>query len=492
MKKLFTLLAAAACLGAFANARAQQSGQAPAQGQEQQGPANQSPAQPQGPIPAYRSPLAGAASNDQDEDTTEITPDNRSLTGVQALGLGMTNEHTYWQPHADLSESVDSNPTQTTGHTAWGTWTSISAGADVHKISGNNALDIGYVGGGMFSSDSHASNGTVQALSFSDKMRFHRWALTVLDDLTYLPESSFGFGGLGTPLPGGGLPGGGSVGTGQSLLVGRGQNLANQFDTEADVFLTGRTSLTFVGGYSTLNYFDSDLLNYGTAVARAGYNYQLTRKDTVGLDYTFSDTNYSNFHQSIVDHIFQVAYGRQVTGRLAFQIAAGPEVATFDIPITAGTGGEPILSGPTTNVYWSLNTNLIYAMRRTSYSIGYNHGVGGGAGVLAGSEGDTVTGSITHQMTRLFSSGITGGYSRNRGLAVANTTNPANTQTFNYWFGGGNLTYPLGRTMALSLTYQLQYQDSGTAFCIGTSCATDVLRNMISLGLTWRDRPRRF
>ena len=496
MKRLFTLLVAG-CLATFGvvEARAQQPGQgenqSAAQSQDQQqAPANQGAAQ--GPIPAYRSPLAGAANNEEEEDTTEITPDNRSLTGVQALGLGMTNEHTYWQPHAELFESVDSNPAETTGHTSWGTWTSISAGVDIHKISQNNALDIGYVGGGTFSTNNQASNGTVQALNFSDKVVFHRWALTVVDGLTYLPESSFGFGGLGAPLPGGGLPGGGIAGPGQSLLVGRGQNLSNQFDVEADVFVTGRTSLTFVGGYSNLDYFDSDLLNYGTAVARIGYNYQVTRKDTLGADYTFSDTNYGNFHQSIVNHSFQVAYGRRVTGRLAFQIAAGPEIATFKVPITPGTGGGEIFPGPTTNAYWSLSTNLSYAQKRNSYSLAYAHGVGGGSGVLAGSEGDTVTGSFTRQMTRLFSSGISGGYSRNRGLAVSNTTNPGNTQTYDYWFGGGNLSYPLGRTLALSLTYQAQYQNSGTAFCIGSSCSTDLLRHMISVGLSWHDRPQRF
>ncbi len=480
-------------LGAGA-ARAQQQGQdqnQPPENQGQQQPAPDQGAKPQGPIPAYRSPLAGAADNEEEETTTEITPDNNSLTGVQTLGLGMTNEHSYWQPYANLFVSEDSNPAQTTGPTSWGTWTSISGGVDIHKISESNDLELSYLGGGMFSTDSSVSNGVVQSLTFSDKKLFHRWALSIMDDLSYLPESALGFGGLGTTLPGG--IGGGTFGPGQSLLVGQGQNLGNAFDAEADVFLTGRTSLTFVGGYSTLNYFDSDLLNYGTANARAGYNYEISRKDTIGVDYTFSNTNYSNFHQSIIDHMFQVAYGRRVTGRLAFQIAAGPEIATFQVPIatgTGGTGGET--SSPTTNVYWSLNTNLLYALRRTALSLAYNHGVGGGGGVLAGSDGDTVTGSITRQMTRLFSSGITGGYSRNRGLAVLNTTNPLGSQTFDYWFGGGNFSYPIGRTLALSLTYQFQYQTSGTAFCIGTPCATDLLRNTISVGLSWRDRPRRF
>ena len=191
-------------------------------------------------------------------------------------------------------------------------------------------------------------------------------------------------------------------------------------------FLTARSSLTFVGGYSTLNYFDSDLLNYGTASARAGYNYQIDRKNAIGLDYTFSDTNYSNFHQSIIEHIFQVSYGRRVTGRLALQIAAGPadsDVPGSDNDGSGGTGGESTSS--TTNLYWSLNANLMYALQRTTFALTYSHGVEGGSGVLAGSEADTVSGYITHQVTRRFTSGITGGYSRNQGLAAVDTTSSA-------------------------------------------------------------------
>jgi len=365
---------------------------------------------------------------------------------------------------------------------------------DVHKVSENNDLLLNYLGGGSFSTDSSASNGAVQELSFSDRKVFHRWALSVMEGLSYLPESGAGFAGLGTTLPGGGPVGGGPLGPGQSLLVGRGQNLGNQFGVETDVFVTGRASLTLLGGYSTLNYFDVDLLNYGTAYARIGYNYQIDRKNTIGVDYTFSDTNYSNFHQSIMDHTFQLAYGRRVTGRLAFQIAAGAQVVTFAVPIsTTGTGEGGPIPGPTNSLYWSLDTGLQYAMRRNSFGISYDHYISGGSGLLAGSEADTVTGSVTRQMNRRFSSGIEGGYSRNRGLAVVGTTNPSGSQTFNYWFGGGNLSYPLGRTLALSLTYQLQYQASGTAFCIGTTtCATSDLRNLISVGVDWRGRVHRF
>lgn len=505
MRTLFNILAAVLCILALdaPRARAQQSQdqgqqQTPDQTQ-QQTPAPQAPTQATAPIPAYRSPLAGAADNGDDTDNNEVTPDTSALTGVQNLSLGMPTTRSYWQPHFDVFSTIDSNPAENAGGaTNWSAAASFSGGIDLHRGSGNSDLTLSYLGGGTVSNNSGASNGVVQALDFSEKLSFRRWVISFLDQLNYLPQSSFGFDGLGAvALPGSGSSGIGAPFTpGQSLLTGQGQSLSNSFDTEVDTLLTSRSSLTFVGGYSLLHYFDSDLLNYGTVIFRAGYNYQMDRKNTIGLAYTFSEFNYSNSDQSIVTHSTQVSYGRRVTGRLAFQISAGPQVSLLHTPISTSVGssggggtGSPS-AGPTTQIGWALNTNVQYVLRRNAFLLAYNHGVGGGSGALAGSLTDTVNGSFTRQMSRTFSSGITGGYSRNQGLAIGTVT-PAN-QTFDYWYGGGNFSYPIGRSLALTLAYQLQYQSSNAAFCIGPTCGTNVIRHLISLGIGWHERPLLF
>lgn len=497
MRKLFNVIAIAACVGTWGagTVRAQQSQdqtQPPAQGQ-QQAP-DQGASQPQGPIPAYRSPLAGVTGGADQQAAADLAPDTTPITGVQNLSLGTPRTHSYWQPHVDISSTIDSNPNETTATTSnWGTWTSLSGGVDVHRASPSNDLELSYVGGGTISNDADASNGVVQELSFSDKYMFRRWNLSFFENLNYLPESSFGFNGLGAGTGGISPPGGGIAPPGQTLLTGRGQDLTNMFETEADVFLSPRASLTFVGGYSNLEYFDSDLLNYGSANARAGYNYQLDRKNTIGAEYTFVQYSYSNFNQSIMLHTFQATYGRRVTGRLAFQIAVGPEIQELHTPIVAGTGGAPSTGGPTTSVGLSLSTNLQYQMRRTNFTLGYIHGLSGGSGVQAGSESDTVNGSVNRQLSRNLSGGITGGYSRSSGLTVITTT-PTEPfdQAFDYWYGGGNLAYAISRTLSLSFSYRLQYQDSGAAFCVGTSCGTNLVRHTISFGINWRDRPLLF
>lgn len=460
-----------------------------AMGQQQQ---EQTQDQSAAPIPAYRSPLASAA-NDSAINPQGPTPDTRPLAGAQYLSLGgLGTTRSYWQPHLDVFATADTNPSQnTTTQSNWTTWTSFSGGVDIHQIAGASEMTVGYTGGAMYSNEGTISNGVVQSLNFAEKVSFRRSSISFFDQLNYLPEQAFGFGGLtGASLPGGisGVLGPGFV-PGQSILAGRGKSIANSSVAEVDVHLTPRSSLTFTGGYSLLRYFDSDLLDYGDVIAQGGYNYQISERNTIAVLYNYSGVRYSHFTQSIDAHTAQISFGRRVTGRLSFQVAAGPQVIFFQTPISSGSGTSAGGATNSTQIDWSLNTAIQYQMQRIGLGLSYNHGVSGGSGVLAGAIGDTVSGSITRQMSHTFTSGITAGYARNYGLTVGTT--PA-SQTYNYWFAGANLSHPFGRSLGLTLSYQMQYQDSNATFCVGPTCGVKLMRHLISIGLGWHDRPRLF
>jgi hypothetical protein len=468
-------------------AHAQQQADAP-QDQQQGQQASQ-------PIPAIRSPLASAADNgDQDEapGPQQMQPDTRSLTGVEDLSLGsMALEHSYWQPHAAVSETVDSNPgSTTTGNGSWGTWTSLLGGVDIHRISGVSDLMVSYTGGGMFSTgNSSASNGVIQELNFKDKFLFRRSVLSVFDQVSYLPESSFGFAGTagaGVPGVGSGSGQGSGFNPGQSILTPEGQNLSNAFAVELDTKLTPRSSLTFVGGYSLLHYFDNNLLNYGDASFQVGYNYLMTRKDTVAVSYNFSAIRYSNVNQSLNLNTIQGSYARRITGRLAFQISAGPQFASSRNPITSTTTSTIPGTISSSQLYWTLNTSLRYQLKHAQLSATYNHGVSAGSGVLAGAETDMATGTFSQRVSRTFTVDINGGYSRNQGIA-----GPAGSeaQTYSYWFSGVNLTHPFGRSLDMFMNYQFQYQDANTSGCTGSVCSTNTIRHQIMFGVNLHKQP---
>lgn len=463
-----------------------------AQQQSQEQPTDKAAA----PIPAYRSPLASAADNGDEgliADPQKLIPDSRSLTGAQTFSLGeLATHHSYWQPHVDFTSTADSNGLSSKGNTGWTSWSTFYGGIDLHRIAGNSDLSVLYSGGASISNDGSGSNGIVQSMQFADKLAYRRASISLLDQLSYLPETAFGsqFGNLGT------LPGTGSIGLqpgllpGQSILTTRGQRLSNSFLPEVDLNLTGRTSLTFVGSYSLLHYFDNALLNYYAAGIRVGYNYQMTRKDTIGVSYSFNAYRYSNFHQSIDDHVVQISYGRRVTGKLAFQIAAGPEYTSFARPITStGNTGTGTASSSSSHLYWSLNTSLTYQLKRTGLGLSYAHGVSGGSGVQAGSIADTVSGSASRQLSRTFSGSWSLSYARNNGLTVnAPGTTTAN-QTFSYWSSNAGLNHALGRTMNLGLNYLMQYQNSNSAFCLGPTCGSSFVRHEISFSFGWHEHP---
>lgn len=464
-----------------------------AQQQSQQPPADQ--AAP--PIPAYRSPLASAADNGDDEgliaDPQKLIPDDRSLTGAQKFSLGeLATRHSYWQPHVDFTSTISSNGLGSTSNTGWTSFSTFYGGIDLHRISGNSDLKMLYSGGASISNDGSSNNGIIQNLLFAESLAYRRATISLMDQLSYLPENAFGsqFGNIGTPL------GSGSIGLqpglvpGQLILTASGQRLSNSFVPEVDVKLTARTSLTFVGNYSLLHFFDNDLLNYYSAGIQAGYNHQMTRKDTIAVSYSFNAFRYSNFNQSINDHVVYLSYGRRVTGKLAFQIAAGPEYASFATPITStGNAGAGTASSSSSQLNWSLNTSLTYQLRRATLGLNYAHGVSGGSGVQAGSIADTVSGSATRQLSRTFSGIWSLSYARNNGLTVnaPGTTTP--NQTFSYWSNNVGLNHPIGRTMNLGLNYLLQYQNSNSAFCVGPTCGSSFVVHQILVSLGWREHP---
>jgi hypothetical protein len=477
------------------------------QQQPEQQPQQQQEEQAQRPVPAYRSPLASAADNGDDDDLTgnpqKLTPDNRSLTGAQEFSLGeMATSHSYWQPHVDVNVTADSDGLSQTNSTGWTSWSSVFGGIDLHHISGTSNMTLLYSGGVSVSNDGSSNNEVVQNLEFIEKLTFRRTLLSIIEQVSYLPEAAFGFQGTGV----GGIPSGGGIGLqsgfqpGESILTAQGQRLSNTVVPEIDVFLTPRSSLTFVGTYSLLHFFDNDLLNYYEAGTQAGYNYQATRKDTVGVLYHFTAIRYTGFSQSINDNVVQLTYGRRVTGKLAFQISAGPEITSFQTPImgtgTTGAGGTGMMTpaSSTTDLSWSLNTSLQYQMRRTGLGLSYAHGITGGSGVQAGSVADTVNGNVSHQISRTFSCAGTVGYARNNGLTVGTPTSATATQnqTFGYWTANASLNHSMGRTMNMALIYNLQYQGSNGAFCVGPTCQTNITRHEITLSFGWHEHPMPF
>lgn len=471
----------------------QDQSQQPQSDQSQQSPSQEQNGNNQ-PVPAYRSPFASAADNGALQGAEDqLTPDTRLPAGAQNLSLGAPKTgHGYWAPYVDLVSSTYTNPTTTTG--------ALSGGIDVREISGQSDFSLSYLGGGVLGS----GGGTEQNLGIVERYSLHRTTFAVMDQFGYFPQASFGYNGLGTGASsvGGNIGGnvGGNIGlqsaftTNQYILNANGQYLSNSSLLEIDRYLTRRSSITLVGDYTLANYLDNGTLNNDSVVLQAGYNYQTSRKTTISASYLFNAFRYSNGSQSIDNHSLQVSYTRRVVGKMSFQVSAGPDYAISRVPLSASAIGSTL--GNTTQWMWDANVDLTYRVRRSELGALYSHGVTAGSGVLAGSVTDVFTGTADRQFTRTFYGQLTTGFSRNSGLALltqpfvitSTTAATAANQVYNYVFGGFNLRKTVGRSVAFTLGYQVQYQESTTATCLVTPCSTSFVSHQVFAGFGWHPR----
>ena len=423
----------------------------------------------------------GADDQDPNQSPDALQPDNRPLTGIQQPTVGTPpDKHSYWVPGISYYNFIQSNGQTQGGGSGWSSTSYIAGNVSLIENWSRSQLMLNYSGGGNFSTDSAAGNGWFQQLGASQTFTWERWQLTILDDFSYLPQAQFGFGnGTGLSLPGiGGSLGAGSTGLGGSFNPGgsifsaTGPRYSNAFGAQTNYLLTPRSSITVGGVYSLLRFTNSGNVESNTYNANVGYNYQITREDTIGLVYRFGSFHFIGFPQAIGDHTIQAAYGRKITGRLALGLSGGPEITTYKLPQVGST--------KTRYIGGSGNASLNYAVPRGSFSLNYSHGVTAGSGVFLGATTDQITAGATRKLSRVWSGDGHVGFAHNKNAETANgLPNPS----FNTVYVGASAARPVGRNASVSVGYTAYVETSNNVG--GFSFTT----HQISLGLSWHTRP---
>ena len=454
------------------------------------------------PKPAARTiPPLGGSDNQQDQVTddngTIYRPDERPLTGLQNPTIGAPElRHSYWLPGFSYNNVIQSNGFSQGGGSSWDSTNYLHGNLTLLEAWNRAQLSINYSGGGYFSNDSRISSGDDHQLGLVQELDWRRCQLTFLDQFSYLPGTEFGFGaGTNLSFPGvGGSPGSISPGLGsifipnQSIFSSSGPRYSNTFGSQVNYLLSRRSSFTVGGVYGILRFTNSGNVNNfaniesNTVVLNAGYNYALTKKDTVGVVYRFSAYHFLGQPQAIGDHSPQLSYGRKITGRLGLELSGGAEITTFRIPV----GGE------THHLGGSGRASFTYALKNGGVTLGYDHGVTGGSGVFLGATTDQFQAGATRQLTRQWAGNVHAGYARNRsvvsGAAVAGVT--STNSTYDSFYFGGGANRPLGRNLNFVGAYTAYIQhNSASATCIIGTCGTNYTSHQITLGLSWHTRP---
>src|ERR1700688_857098 len=431
--------------------------------------------------PAGHAPVIDANEQDTSADPNALTPDTSPLTGIQTPGLGSVEfRHSYWVPGVQVANTVQSGG----NGGSWFDTTYLAGNLSLSEAWAHSHLTLNYSGGGYFSTGNEG-NGTYQQLGFVQGFTWRRWQLQFFDDFAYLPTSQFGFGGL-SGIAGPGVSGSlspvspllnGIYLPNQTVLLANGPRYSNSFAAQANFAVSPRGSITLIGSYGLLRFTTPGNIDNDDEIGSIGYNYAVTKNDSVGVLYRFTAYHFTGQPQAIGDHTFNLAYGRKITGRLGLSLSAGPEIITFRVPV--GTITQQ------TNL--SLGASLTYGLERGNISLGYSHGTNGGSGVLAGATGCFIDATSTRHIPRVWAARANFGYGREHAFAAVGALAAASYN--NYYFGVG-LERPIGRNSFLSLGYTAYIVNTNLAACGISLCSPGTTtQHQLAVGYQWHTRP---
>jgi hypothetical protein len=440
------------------------------------------------PKPAGRGLPLWFPDQDPEGDQSSLTarvPDNLPLTGVQNATMGSPQVlHSYWVPGVEYGNVTASTALNQGAAPGWNSTSYLLGSISVMQAKAHSQLAANYSGGGYFSSDKTEGSGFLHQFELQETMQWQRWQFAILDQFSYLPETAFGFGvGTGIAIPGVG----GSLGVPlpslqdsyqlyQSVFTSAGTRYTNSLTGQAVYRINGRTSVNLAGSYGILRFVEGESINSNDTIFRVGYNYALSRRDTIGIFYRFTEYRYQGTRQTLNDQVVAGAYGRKITGRLAMQLFGGPELTTLGIPIASVNHPIGGLGGAT----------LSYATGVNHLGFTFTHGVTSGSGVFAGASTNQIQAELERPLSRSWHGRFNFGYARNASFAEAGVS----SQAFNSSYVGISVAHPINHDADVTAAYAVQFQSSNPSFCsIAAACTTTYVDHRITLGFSWHATP---
>jgi len=429
-------------------------------------------------------------------DTASQSIENPPLSGLDEPsfepGFGARS---YLIPKAQLSEAVDSNPGSSLGSgTAVRAVTRGMGSLTLQKLWKIHPLDVDYTGGAVWYNGKGSQVLQVHSLAAVQRILWRTGQLGLRDSFSYLPQGSFGVGSFGGSgglgggvISGGGIAGSGNFSSGQFGSIGNQPRITNMSIVDVTQSLSPRASVTVAGGYGFTDFMNNPqgFINSQQTTAQAGYSYQVSRRDQVGVNYAFQEFHFPRSGSgSLNSNVWQGLYGHRISGRLDFTAAGGPQWIHVYSPLV---GNSSHISG-------AGQASLMYRMSaRTDLRLSYSHSTNPGSGFFAGSNTDATRFAVTHTLARRWTATADVGYSRNSRVIAVPTAVANNSRTYNYWYAGGALRRQFGHQFSGFASYQYDNTSFSSGFCSAAhpGCNTGYTRNVGLIGIQWTPRPIR-
>ena len=424
---------------------------------------------------ALNSPLGGPT------EQVQVAGNDRPLSGVQEPTLGPAfGARNFLAPSFSATSQLSTSSTGV-GFGQPTDFNYLLGTLDLNRASNRSELLLHYSGGGMFST---YLNSAIQDLEFSYTYKWQRWSLLMGDDVSFLSQSSFGFGGVGgLQFLSGDSPFGASgflnsiLGPNQTIPTIMVPRLSNTLVSQIEYKVSPRASWTAAGSYGTLNFFGVGFINSADTLFQTGYNYSVSPQSTIAVIYTFDDFRYPEFPQTIKYNVVKFGYARYLTGRLSFQLAAGPSLVLL----------RGVVTGYANNLSWALDSALNYKWNRTTLSLRYDHLVTGGSGVLVGAQTGQLEATVERTLSPRWRLSASLGYASN-GSLIPNTTS-SYLQHYNSWYTAVRFNHQMRPGTNLFVSYGAGLQATNAAGCTSPNCSTNFISHQFSVGFTFGLRP---
>jgi hypothetical protein len=467
---------------------------------QDQKPAGQSAAQPSGssaPIlpmnsglgPGYAKPPIPAArgvSSDYDSnafDPSDVTPDQNTLAGAQTFGMGsLAHVHNIFDPSISVSQLGLLSPPAAPGQSNFTGSTLVGGIMNFSRNWGQYHFTAAYNGGETFTEGIGSAQSFFHDLILSQEIDWGRWHVILRDDFVASPGAAFTNTGMGGPglsaqfftTLGSSLTSiGQSFVPGETIQTGIATRFRNASLGQASYSFSRRAAFTVSGSYGFLTFPEAGYFSSRMYNAQAGYDYLLDPSNSVAILGSYGKIDYTGTSISTTSYAAALAYGRKITGRMAFQVEAGPEQIRS---INA--------AGPYQLWFLSANSNLGYEWRRGGVTLSFARGLNSGSGVFLGETGNTFTGSGHYEFSRAWTGTVNSGYGISTSLAPAGVA----TTRFDNWYIGANLGRRLGPHIQFNFNYGLEEQ-IGNAVCPVTSCGVNGFQQTFGMTVNWHLRP---
>jgi len=307
--------------------------------------------------------------------------------------------------------------------------------------------------------------------TFMQAYQTRKWHLMLSDAVSYLPETSssgiYGVIGTGTAT---------GVTTPQGVLVPFATRIENSVTGDAVREITGKTSLDGSAFYSIERFpgytggIQTNIYSF-----QGGVDHRINGLSQFAVTYAYSNFSYININGSFQTQGIQGQYRRQVTRRLNFAAAAGPQ----------RTAASALTQRPTSYSY-TVNAQATYLGDLASAfaaNVSFIRSTNGGAGITFGAINNTLTGNVTRRITRSTSATALGSYSTSNGLLLLTATEVDTKSAI----GSIQVNRAFTRTLSAFISYTAQHQ-SVQGLYIGVTPLIG-LQQILGFGVTYSPSP---